>query len=152
MKNKGFTLLETIIYLALFSVLMSGALVAVYTLLQSGTQNLNAISIQAEGTFISRKLSWALSGATTVVVPNASTIIITRPELGSQSPLTITEDAGTFSIAQGTGTPVPFTNSFLTVAHTNIALTPEHAGVPSFIQMRYTINDAPFVFETYLKQ
>lgn len=151
MKNKGFTLLETIIYLGLFSVLMSGALVAVYTLLQSGTQNLNAISIQAEGTFINRKLSWALSGATTVTVPDLHTIIIIRPDLGTESHLTITEQNGAFSIARGTEEPTPFTNSFLTIANTNINLVPGHGEVTPFIQMRYTINDVPFVFETYLK-
>jgi prepilin-type N-terminal cleavage/methylation domain-containing protein len=152
MKNKGFTLLETIIYLALFSVLMSGALVAVYTLLQSGTQNLNATSIQAEGTFINRKLSWALSGATAVTAPNTYTIIITRPDLGTESPLTITEHNEIFFIARGTGGANAFTNSFLTVANTNINLIQAYGGKPTFIEMRYTVNDVPFVFETYLKQ
>lgn len=149
--NKGFTLLETIIYLALFSVLMSVAITAVYTLLQSGTQNLTAISIQEEGMFINRKLSWALSNATTVVTPDSHTLRITRPDLGIQSPLVITEVGGTFVIARGAGASVPFSNIFLTIVNSNIAQIPAHDGLPPLVQIRYTINDVPFVFEMYIK-
>lgn len=149
--NKGFTLLETIIYLALFSVLMSGALTAVYSLLQSGTQNLAAISIQEEGMFINRKLSWALGGATAVTTPDSHTLIITRSDLGIQSPLTITEQDGMFTIARGGGASLPFSNIFLTLANSTIAQTPAHNGLPALIQIRYTINSIPFVFEAYLK-
>ena len=149
--NKGFTLLETIIYLALFSVLMSGALVAVYSLLQSSTQNLAAISIQEEGMFINRKLSWALGGATIVTIPDSHTLIITRPDLGIQSPLTITEHGGTFTIARRGGAPTAFSNIFLSVANSDIAQISAHNGLPALIQIRYTINDVSFMFEMYLK-
>ncbi len=151
MKNKGFTLLETIIYLALFSVLMSGALVTVYTLLQSGTQNLGGASIQSEGLFVNRKLTWALSGATAVTVPDSHTLIVTRPDLGAQSPLTITAFDEVFTIQRGTGSRVPFSNTYMVVANIDITLTPAQPNTPASIHIRYTINDVPFVFETYLK-
>lgn len=61
--SRGFSLIETIIYIALLALLMSGAIVTVYQITQSsylvGEKNV----VQEEGHFVLRKIEEAFSGA-----------------------------------------------------------------------------------------
>lgn len=78
MKTRGFTLMEVLIYLALFSIIIGGAMVAVYHIID-GNASLRAKAIlQEEGGFIMAKLDWALSGA-------ISDTIIESPAVGGGS-------------------------------------------------------------------
>ncbi len=68
-KCKGFTLLETVIYIALLSVILTGLLVSVYPLF-TGTERINAkVTAEGEAAFILRKVAWMLSDATAVTSP-----------------------------------------------------------------------------------
>jgi type II secretory pathway pseudopilin PulG len=59
--GKGFSLIETIIYIALFSIIMTGAFVTAYQLLD-GSGRLNAKAITAEeGNFAVKKIEWAMT-------------------------------------------------------------------------------------------
>ena len=87
MKNLGFTLLETIIYCALFSVLMTSAIVTVYALMESNDETQKQTNVIAEASFITEKLTWAFSNATEMALIDMQTIRITRPDLLLQSPL-----------------------------------------------------------------
>lgn len=61
MMQKGFTLLETIIYIALFSILITSGFIACYDLI-SGTDRVNGSTrTQEEGNFVLRKMEWSLS-------------------------------------------------------------------------------------------
>lgn len=150
MTSRGFTLLETIIYIGLFGVLMSGVLVAVYQLIDGGVHNMQRVAIQEEGLFINRKISWALAGATGVTAPDAKTLVITRPDLGAQSPLTITEQSGEMRLERGTAAPLPLSTSELVVSSTSVTIVPTAAGVPTSVRVSYQIEGIPFVFKTYL--
>ncbi|KKT00617.1 MAG: hypothetical protein UW07_C0021G0005 [Candidatus Nomurabacteria bacterium GW2011_GWF2_43_8] len=60
--SKGFTLIEVIIYIALFSLLMGTALITAYQLID-GSRDLSAKNTtQEEGNFVLRKINWALTG------------------------------------------------------------------------------------------
>lgn len=62
MKNNGFTLIEVIIYIALFTLLMGSGFVTAFQLID-GTRKIQVnTAIQVEGDFIMRKLDWALTG------------------------------------------------------------------------------------------
>lgn len=147
----GFTLLETVIYIALFSILMTGVLVTIYQLLESGTHNRTAVGVQEEGTFVHRKLYWALAGATDVTTPNPQTLIITRPDLGGQSPLRITEEDGLMVISRGGAASIPLTSSEFTVSNTDMSIIPGTAGVPTSVRVSYEVHGTPFLFRTYLR-
>lgn len=70
MKNdSGFTLIETIIYLALFSIVIGGGMVAVFQVIQSASASNNHIIVQEEGNFLLRKIDWALTVATVISQP-----------------------------------------------------------------------------------
>ncbi|HEY4489999.1 MAG TPA: hypothetical protein VJC12_01940 [Candidatus Paceibacterota bacterium] len=61
--NKGITLIETLIYIALFIIIMGGALFASYSIILSQESNKNKIILQEEANFIYRKFTWALNGS-----------------------------------------------------------------------------------------
>lgn len=72
MYKQGFTLIETILYIALLGMLLSGVIVASYQLIDS-TRKVDSKNItQQEGNFVIRKIDWALNGMTTVTNPIAS--------------------------------------------------------------------------------
>lgn len=150
MNERGFTLLETLIYIALFSVLMTGALITVYELLLSSEYNRMHISIQEEGTFIQRKLNWAFKGATDVSLLNAHTIIITRPDLHSQSPLIIRFDDTTVYFKRGTHDEVVLTGKEFAVTDVVMSISPSLGNIPPQVRISYKVNDVPYVYYHHL--
>lgn len=155
---RGFTLIETILYIALFAMLMSGAVVAAYNLLEGGNRNKTAIGIQEEGTFINRKIHWALTGASNAVVSGGgNTLTITRPDLGAQSPLVIYGNGTTVTIARGaTGLEVALNSErypvSAPVSGPLFTLVPPLDGRPASITSSYVIQGKPFIFRTYVRQ
>lgn len=76
--TKGFTLIETLLYLALFTLIIGGGMAAAYQIIQSTEATHQKVIIQEEADFLLRKLEWALSGATVGNVSfTATTLTVT---------------------------------------------------------------------------
>lgn len=60
--NKGFVLIEMIIYTALFSIMMGGLVVVAYQLSENTSDVESKISAQEEINFVSKKLDWIFTG------------------------------------------------------------------------------------------
>jgi type II secretory pathway pseudopilin PulG len=140
MKSSGFTLLETIIYCALFSVLMSGAIVTVYALLSSSEKTGEQIQIVAEATFINQKLAWALSGATDVEMVNPFTLKIQRPDFPADNPLQFNFSDNQVSLARSSVSPRQLTGEQFVVSDVTIQLKDNN------VQIYYKLNGTPFFF------
>ena len=97
--KKGFTLIEAIVYLALFSLLMGGAVITSYDLFESSGRGGAHATLQEEGNFLLAKISWALSGAQAVTTPAAPASACSAPS----STLTVSKwdsSVGSVSIQQ----------------------------------------------------
>ncbi len=72
LKNKGFTLIEMVIYIALFSIMMGGLIVTVYQLYQSAGAMNSKVTEQEEINFVIKKIDWVLTGAysSSIVISN----------------------------------------------------------------------------------
>ncbi len=151
MSKHGFTLLETLIYIALFGVLMTGALITVYELLQSFENNRTDIAIQEEGMFIQRKIHWALQGATAVTLSTPYTLVISRPDLNSESPLTIRFFDGKVYFKRTGSDEVVLTGDAFVLSEMHMTVVPTLGNVPTQIHMHYEVNNVPFMFTTYLQ-
>ncbi len=147
--NRGFTLMETIIYIALFGLLMTGAVIAAYNLLDSGARNEKAVSIQEEGTFLNRKINWALLGATAITAPDENTLSITRPDLGANSPVIIKENGTQITMQRGAGDTIILNSDAFPV--TNMIFLIEHSGNATSITVTYKVENTPFIFKSYLR-
>lgn len=155
--SRGFTLMETIMYIALFSILMTGAVVAAYNLVEGASRNNAAIEVEEEGTFLDRKINWALTGATAVSASSDGTALtITRPDLGSQSPLVITSDGTMMSLKRGIRAAVELNNDRFTVTSPTsgniFSVEPAVNGRPPSVTVSFEIEGMPFFFRTYVRQ
>jgi hypothetical protein len=151
----GFTLMETMIYIALFALLMSGAIIGVYNLLEGSSRNVAATGIQEEGVFLNRKINWALSVAKTIS-PNPSggdtLSIVTRPDSGVLSPLVISgADNKTLTIARGPGAPTQLNSDRYKVSNVKFSYLAGGNGKPASVSVSFLIEDKPFNFRAYLR-
>lgn len=67
--NHGFTLIETIVYIALLGILLSGVFVSAYNIIESNGRNQVRIVMKNEGEFLLAKINWAISRSETAQVP-----------------------------------------------------------------------------------
>jgi len=79
--QRGLSLIETIIYIALFS-LMIGSLVFVsFQLMQNSRNTGSRVVTQEEINFVLKKINWALTGATDISVPSSEELTIANPNI-----------------------------------------------------------------------
>ncbi|KKT41196.1 MAG: hypothetical protein UW30_C0011G0027 [Candidatus Giovannonibacteria bacterium GW2011_GWA2_44_13b] len=71
MKN-GFTLIETIIYIALLSMLIGGGLITAFYIVDTSRANATDINIEAEGNFLLRKFEWVMNGSAITTLADTS--------------------------------------------------------------------------------
>lgn len=119
MINKGFTLIEVVIYLALFGVLIGGVLTAAYQIIVSETSNQTTNTITQDGIFIKAKIDWAVSGATSIYT-TGDTLVVNRPDLGT---LIFSEEAGNVTLKYNSDPALPLNNERLNVSNLNFTVT-----------------------------
>jgi prepilin-type N-terminal cleavage/methylation domain-containing protein len=157
MNNRGFTLLETLIYIVLFSILMTGAMIAAYNLLDGGGRNKLAIGVEEEGTFINRKINWVLTGASAVSASSdGTTLTVTRPDLGAQSPLVLVGNGTTITLSRGGSVAVVLNSDRFPTANPAsgkvFVVQAASGGKPPSVSVSFQILGRPFLFRTYVRQ
>ncbi len=97
--NQGFTLIEVIIYIALFSLLIGTAFVTAFQLMDGSGKLSTRNTVQEEGNFVLRKINWALTGVSSV--PYIVSNVLYVPKYGGKiiriqhtGKLEISEDNG----------------------------------------------------------
>lgn len=110
---RGFSLLETLVYLALFAILIGGFVVSAYSLFESNNRNAAKAMLEQEKIFVVGKLNWALSGAETVSTPvsgsSGSTLSLTKYD---GTPVTVGLSSGAITVGGN-----QITNSNVTVSN-----------------------------------
>lgn len=152
---KGFTLVETLVYLGLFSIAIGGLIVSAFYLIDAGADNQKLVSVQEEGTFLNRKLAWAIASATDADVVGGTTLTLSRPDLGAESPLSLTYDAGvgkgSLMLSRGGGIPLPLNGSEFTV--TDVVFSVVHEiGRPTYVGATYKVEGESFRLDIYLRE
>lgn len=82
-KNKpkfttGFTLLEMIIYIALFSIMIGGLIMTSFLLVQNSYKTENQITIQGEINFVLKKIDWVINQAKDINLPTSNILLATK--------------------------------------------------------------------------
>lgn len=104
MKNRGFTLIEVLMYLALYCVLIGGAVLAAYNVFEAGGRGETAAMVAEEGQYLTEKINWAL-GAEAAQHPAF--------DVGS----------GTLRLAWGSSAPENISNNAVRVSDFSLATT-----------------------------
>ena len=137
----GFTLIETLVYLALYVIIIGGGLTCVYSLFESSARNETAAMVEEEGDYLAGKIDSALSNATSVIAPltSGTTLIVSYADA---STLTIMK-SGTHIALQRNSTAVSVLNnshvSITTLAFTHVI--PKSDGVnPESVSVVFTLS------------
>ena len=159
--QKGFTLLEVIIYIALFSILIGGAFVAAFQLIDGSRELSVKDTLQDEGNFVMRKISWALTSVDPAVatIPSSGTSPNLRVTKYDGNQIDICLDSNKIKIRQGGGAGSCSNPAFLPLTTDNVSvsslqfdyLTP--VGLePAGITATTIINGVTFTITKYMRK
>ena len=70
--TRGFTLIETLVYLALYTIIIGGTLAAAYGMVESAARNETMAMVEEEGNFLIGKIDWILADTVSVQSPEAT--------------------------------------------------------------------------------
>ena len=147
--ESGFTLIETVVYVALLSILLSGAIVAAFSLSDGAAKNTETLQTKEEIAFIEDKIGWALMNATSITT-TATSIRIQKMTgddfVSSDNPITLYEDDAMLLLKRGSAAPVPLNpDGFpVTAFHSSIKTTNSGKQVSVAFEMRDQSFDATY--------
>jgi hypothetical protein len=160
---RGFTLIESIIYIALLAFIMTSVLTCVYLLMQGGSTLDAKTSVQDEGNFVMRKLDWVFGSMNAIATPSSGYL-----ECGSGSPgptcLSFTQYDGTIVQIRLNTSPTGKTdiemretgNLWTAISTDNVTVSDlafmKISGSPAGIEASTTINGVTFTTRKYLRQ
>lgn len=140
----GFTLIETLVYIALFTIIIGGGMVAVYQIIESTNASYNHVILQEEANFLFRKINWALTGAVTVNVTSGTnpfdTLTVSKPGLS----LIFTRDSGNNSLTlkKSTGPVIELNSGSISVLHLTFEDIPPSNGMLQGMTTNFTLETA----------
>ncbi|MBP9757737.1 MAG: prepilin-type N-terminal cleavage/methylation domain-containing protein [Candidatus Pacebacteria bacterium] len=148
-RNQGFTLIEAVVYIGLFSIAIGGTLVCAYQILENSGRNRIAVAAVEEGMFIRKKVEWALADADTASVSaDRRTIAIVGP--GSLA--TFHFDGRDITFARGVHDPLILNASSFPVEDLTFTYTPSGGGLPPSVKMEYRIRTMSYTLMRYLRE
>jgi hypothetical protein len=139
--NRGTTLIETIVYLALFVILFGGAVVAAYNLIESNGRTQTHVLLQEEGNFLVGKINWVLSGVESVQMPgtnlSGSTLKVVKYSPSTLNPLVLTLNSGNMTLSTNND-PNPPTLNNTNVTISNLSFTQIYTGGTNPISVKFS--------------
>ena len=91
----GFTLIETLIYIALFGVILGGIVISSYPLITGADKLSQRVVAESEAQFVLHKIAWAVSYSPVSSITGGSTLSI---NFTAGSPITFTQAAGVITM------------------------------------------------------
>lgn len=108
----GFTLIETLVYIGLFSMIIGGAIISAYNIFESTNRNQTKAMVAEEGIYLIGKINWALTGATSVNVPFSNQLSVTKFGIPStDNPLVFDDSLGEMRLKRGANAPQVLNNA-----------------------------------------
>jgi len=155
--KSGFTLIETLVYLALLMLVLGGLLIVVYQVIESTARNQMKVDVGEEGLFLIQKIEWGMNGATAVSVPASTTLSITKSGLPpAQNPLLFTLSGQNLTLQRGTGSAVPLNSGSASVTSVVFTDIPAVQNTPEAVQATVTLKNQTYTqsFDTkvYLRK
>ena len=153
----GFTLIETLIYLALFAIIIGGTVVVTYDIIAGSDNTQIKVVISEEGNFLLRKIDWALTGVASIDSPaaGASGVALSVTKLGlpaGQNPLVFDLNSGNLRLKRGAGSAMALNSSNATVSNLVFAHLAAIGQRPEAVKASFKLNGQPFEITKYLRK
>lgn len=141
-KQAGFTLLETLIYLALFAILIGGVLASVYSITENSGKIQAQTVLQQEANFILMKIDWAITGSTAIVSP-AVGVTDNNLQLTKSSGSVFFQPSGgnKLQIKEGTGPFTDLNNDDVVITAISFQHVAGGSGKPESTVTTFTLSD-----------
>lgn len=111
--NKGFTLIETLIYAVLLTAITAVAILATYQIIEAQGRGKDLEELADSQRLLEQKIYWALQSNSAINSPGSgatSTILSVNKLNYSNNPVVIDSDSGVARIRRGAGSAYPITN------------------------------------------
>lgn len=140
-KNTGFTLIETLVYVAIFSIFVGSLVYFLNLMTTSRINNQRTLEVNNQGNDAIRIITQSVRNADSINNPSVSSTSSSLELLTSNpttSPTIFSEIDGVLYITEGGGSPVALTNNKVAISNlvfSNLSLP----GTPGSIQVRFTM-------------
>ncbi len=118
----GFTLIEVLLYIALFSILIGGAVVCAFDLLETALNGGTRTMLAQETDFLLAKVSWELNDASEIALPATGAVRITHAHDTQNDPVVFLHTGTDLTLARHGESAVPLNNSNVKVEVATFAL------------------------------
>ncbi len=155
----GFTLIETLIYVAFFTMLIGTLLSITYQTIASTDQVNRKITIQQEGNFLLKKIDWALTGldlaangGNPIALPSSGTgNILQAYKYGfAQSPISFSQNGSSLEMSVQGGLPVKLNSSNVIVS--NFLVNHYTVSGKEFVEVDFILNGEQFKLTKYVRK
>ncbi len=149
--QKGFSLIETVIYIALLSLIMTGAVAVSYQIV-SNSQSLSAKNTAGEeGNFVLRKLASVLSGAQAITAPSTwgTTLSVARYD-GTTVDMRLNGEV--IELRRNSGTYEALTTGNVKATMLGFTYLPASGASPAGVEASTTVNGMTFYAKYYLRK
>ena len=146
--TRGFTLIETLIYLALLGVLTTGAIAALYSVQDAVAGGQTAAGVEDEGGFVLAKIRWAIASADALSVSDTGEMLTVRRS-DAPTKLVFFLQGGTVYITEEDGADLPLTSARVTASGLSFAPL-GGAGSAIGADISFFIDGAPFESREFL--
>lgn len=156
--QKGFTLIEVLIYTALFSLIIGGLLVIVYAMLDTNEDLENKILVNEEGNFLVNKISQTFEDAKQVIKPfstsspttSSQLIIVLPPPIATTTIRLINTDM----VYQYGADTIPLNDTGAKITELNFQYFPANSDyhTPAGLKVSFKINNRPFTILKYKRK
>ncbi len=137
--SRGFTLLEALIYFALMSTIVVGAIASVYPILSNTGRSSMAVLRDLESAFVFQKVSYLMNGASAMSVPAPDRLVFTV----SGVPNEMTVSGGIVTLSINGGTPIPLTSSRVQITNLVFTKVSGAGGAPDTLTVNFDVNGVP---------
>lgn len=152
--NEGFTLIEVLIYSAIFSLMMVGMLGSVYLIIQGTNQSNARLLADGEANFILRKIHWAFTGASSIITPVAGSIgpNLSINKTGVALPIRFRLNSNNIEIDPGTGFYSPLDTGNVIAASLSFQHIPASGGKPAAVKTVFYLNGITYEITKYIRK
>jgi prepilin-type N-terminal cleavage/methylation domain-containing protein len=149
---RGFTLIETLIYLALFSILIGGAVVCAFSLFETAATGSTYALLMEESDFIAGKIAWAVSGAESISSPlldaSSATLSITPADVSEGDTLAFAYTGDDITLARGLTAPQPLNAAGVNIENVSFTHLANPEGIKVVLSLSARSTTGPLLRRT----
>jgi prepilin-type N-terminal cleavage/methylation domain-containing protein len=152
--SKGFTLVEVIVYVAIFSIFVAGLASFTGSMTSSRVNSQTFFEVNDQGTRAINVITQTLRNAAAVASPAIGTVsdsLSVATATPASSPTVFSLNGGILYVTEGVGSPAALTNGKITISDL-VFYNLSRAGKPCAVQIRFKANNTNFYGSATLRQ